>query len=153
MLWWKVNKWICKLADYFQGSTTICGTGQVPPLSRWKGRFRGGQSSWWLPPRLSQWLQACSRRRKIVTRLLCVHFIENWVGGGNKWINNIVQIFNFWGKISPFESLQDAEKASIRPIKHCYWCKLPPWYVWGSFWASRCIIWGNWKFLPVRTLF
>ena len=81
---------------------------------------------------LSQWLQACSRRRKIVTRLLCVHFIENWVGGGNKWINNIVQI-NFWGKISPFESLQDAEKASIRPIKHCYWCKLPPWYVWGSF--------------------
>ena len=67
---------------------------------------------------------------------------------------HIVDILNiFWGKISPFESPWDALKASIRPNMYWYWYTLPPRYVWGSFWACQCIIWGNWTFLLVRTLF
>ena len=51
-------------------STTICWTGQGPSLLRWKG----GQSSLWLPHRLSHWSKVCLRRRRIVARLFLWQF-------------------------------------------------------------------------------
>ena len=72
-------------------------------------------------------------------------------GKGAKHVDTQSTIFRGQNKL--FWTLPEALKASKWPNMYWYWCILPPWYVWVSLWASRCIIWGNWQFLLVRALF